>query len=307
MASREQGGAWAGPCNECAPGKYFVATLTLEQLVQSVDELPSLPDVALKVLQMADDPAVSAREISRVISADMALAARLLRIANSAFYGITRSVSTINEAVVILGMQAVRSLALAAASYDTLRREYAGYGLRTGELWQHSMATAIAAQILAGRGQLARNEEAFVAGLLHDVGKVVLNVHVAPQFEVIRALAELDNLPFHIAEKSVLGFDHAEVGARVAEKWNLPEHLCTAIGGHHSIERGSTAPILTAIINVADGIAHLDAMGLDEGTAPPRYDPHALEMLHLTPEAVEQIAAEMNSQLERAVQMVTTH
>ncbi|MGC8667579.1 MAG: HDOD domain-containing protein [Chthonomonadales bacterium] len=284
-----------------------MATLTLDQLVQSVDELPSLPDVALKVLQMADDPGVSAREISRVISADMALAARLLRIANSAYYGITRSVSTINEAVVILGMQAVRSLALAAASYDTLRREYAGYGLRAGELWHHSMATAIAAQIIAGRTRAARNEEAFVAGLLHDVGKVVLNVHVGPQFEVIRALAELDNLPFHVAEKSVLGYDHAEVGARVAEKWNLPEHLCAAIGGHHSLDRGSSAPELAAVINVADGIAHLDAMGLDEGTAPPRYDARALDALQLKEEDVEQIAAEMNSQLERAMSVFAAH
>src|SRR5215470_3327740 len=124
-----------------------VATITLEQLIQYVQELPALPDTAIKVLKMTDDPSVSARDIANTIANDLALTSRVLKIANSAYYGMPRSVSTVNEAVIILGMQALRNLALAAAAYDTLKNEAAGYSLATGELWRHSLSTAIASQI----------------------------------------------------------------------------------------------------------------------------------------------------------------
>jgi putative nucleotidyltransferase with HDIG domain len=277
-----------------------MATITLEQLVQCVQELPALPDVAMKVLKMTEDPNASARGIGNTISSDVALTARVLRIANSAYYGLPRSVSTISEAIVILGMQALRNLALAASAYDTLKRECDGYGLQAGELWKHSVTCALMSQIIANRTHAIRSEEGFVGGLLHDVGKVILNVHVSPQFQAIMALAELDDLPFHEAERTVLGFDHAEVGARVAEKWNLPQPLCSAIAGHHVIERGRDNPNLTAVIHVANGLSHTVRYGLGSDGPRDKMDPSAVALLQLTDNDMDEIIEEMIKQLDRA-------
>lgn len=279
-------------------------TLTIEQLVQSVQELPSLPQSAIKVLKMTDDANASARDVANVISADLALTSRVLRIANSAYYGLSRSVSTVNDAVIILGMQAVRNLALAAASYDTLRKELPGYGMPQGVLWRHSLACACAAQVLARRTRAARMEEAFVAGLLHDVGKVVLSVHVGPQFEAIRALAELDNLPFHEGEKLILGFDHAEVGAQVAEKWNLPMSLCSAIAGHHLLERGVDALGLTALVHVGNVLCRFEGGGMPGLGQTMKPDKQALEVLGLTEADLDEVMTEIYAQLERADPML---
>lgn len=274
--------------------------ITLDQIVQWVEEVPALPNVAVKVLKMTEDPMVSARDIGNTIAVDVALTSRVLRIANSAYYGMPRSISTVQEAVVILGMQVLRNLALAAASYDMLKREFSAYGLAAGELWRHSIMCALASQIIAKETRAVRSEEAFVAGLLHDIGKVILNVHAASQFQAIMALAELDALPFHEAEKAVLGFDHAEVGARLAEKWNLPHALCSAIGGHHDLSQDEDAPQLTAVVHVANYVCKRDLMGLGTDRPCSSPKPEGLALLRLTEDDLEGVADELIQQMERA-------
>ncbi len=279
-------------------GEYEVPLLTLDQLVQHVRELPSLPDTTIKVLKMTDDPMASARSVSSAISVDVALTSKVLKIANSAYYGMPRSVATVNEAVLILGMQALRNLALAASTYDMLRKECAGYRLAVGELWNHSLACAIAAQMITMKKRVGRPEEAFVAGLLHDVGKVVLNVHVAAQFQAIIALAELDAVPFHEAEKFILGFDHAEVGGKVAEHWNLPSPLCEAITGHHSLSGGANTSWLTAAVYVANTLSHTVSQDVDIFEPKP-IDPIALEILLLQESDIEEIRDELGEMITK--------
>jgi putative nucleotidyltransferase with HDIG domain len=277
-----------------------MSKLTLEQLVQYVQEIPALPDVAIKMMKMTDDPSVSARALGELISTDIALTTRVLKIANSAYYGLSRGVSTVNEAVLVLGMKALRSLALAAAAYDTLKKEIRGYSLPAGELWRHSLSCAMAAQVIAKRTRAVRSEEAFVAGLLHDVGKVILHSYVEPQFQAIWAIVELDQIPFHAAEKQVLGFDHAEVGAKIGEKWNLPVALCTAIAGHHLLERGEEAPDLTAVVHVANIVSLSEGIGFSGDSQETPLDTTAMQRLGLEESDLEEIINEMVEQIERS-------
>lgn len=224
----------------------------LQQLVQTVRDLPALPEVVVRVMRLAEDPRSDAQSIARVIATDQAMAARVLKLANSAFYGLPRRVSTLSEAVVILGFRTIKNLAIAASTFELLNREIAGYWLQRGELWRHSLACAIGAQLIAQRVHLPVTEEAFVAGLLHDIGKVAINLFVREQFDQIMQCALRDRIPFVEAEQAVLGFNHATAGALIAEKWNLPPSLVSVIRYHHLPSRTPEPDILVSVVHLAD-------------------------------------------------------
>lgn len=224
----------------------------LQQLVQTIRDLPALPEVVVRVMRLAEDPRSDAQSIARVIATDQAMAARVLKLANSAFYGLPRRVSTLSEAVVILGFRTIKNLAIAASTFELLNREIAGYWLQRGELWRHSLACAIGAQLIAQRVRLPVVEEAFVAGLLHDIGKVAINLFVREQFDQIMECALRDRIPFVEAEQAVLGFNHAIAGSLIAEKWNLPPSLVSVIRYHHQPSQMSEPEALVSVVHLAD-------------------------------------------------------
>lgn len=224
----------------------------LQQLVQTIRDLPALPEVVVRVMRLAEDPRSNAQSIARVIATDQAMAARVLKLANSAFYGLPRRVSTLSEAVVILGFRTIKNLAIAASTFELLNREIAGYWLQHGELWRHSLACAIGAQLIAQRVRLPVVEEAFVAGLLHDIGKVAINLFVREQFDQIMERALRDRIPFVEAEQAVLGFNHAIAGALIAEKWNLPPLLVSVIRYHHQPSQMPDPETLVSVVHLAD-------------------------------------------------------
>ena len=230
----------------------------LDALVRQVRDLPALPDAALRVMKLSEDPRAGAADIARALSTDQALTARILKLANSAFYGASRRVSTVTEAVVMLGMRTVRNMTVAIGCQPFLEKPLDGYALPAGDLWKHSLCCGFAAQALAKRSGYRAAEEAFVAGLLHDIGKVVLNLYLTKLFATVVGRAETQHMAFMDAERSVLGFDHAQAGARVLEKWNLPPVLVSAVRGHHAplSELPVPAP-LTALVHVADVVCLL--------------------------------------------------
>jgi len=284
----------------------------LQQLVQTIRDLPALPEVVVRVMRMADDPRSDAQSIARVIATDQAMTARVLKLANSAFYGLPRRVSTLSEAVVILGFRTIKNLAIAASTFELLNREIAGYWLQRGELWRHSLACAIGAQLIAQRVRLPVTEEAFVAGLLHDIGKVAINLFVREQYEQIMERALQDRIPFVEAEQAVLGFNHAMAGALIAEKWNLPPSLVAVIQYHHQPSHTPGAEGIVFAVHLADILSITLGIGiggdglyytLEEGTLE-RFGLQQTDIDEVCERIVDQMAkaASLNEQPEVVLQ-----
>lgn len=267
--------------------------LSLETLVQEIDSIPPLPTTVTRALQIIEDRESGSKELAKVLAEDQSITATLLKYANSAYYGLTRKVSTVSEATVILGFTTIRSMLLTASVHKVVNREVSGYALAQGELWKHSIQCAMVAKNLAKKSRFPQVEQAFVAGLIHDIGKVVLNVYVGTQYgEIIDAVRQ-EQIPFMEAEKRILGFNHAEVGARLAAKWNLPDDLVDAIAHHHSPQDSEMNSKLTALVHIADAICLMLGFGLGADGLLYPLNESVLEMLGLAVEHVEEAMAEV--------------
>ncbi len=266
---------------------------TLEYVVNKAGELPALPQVAAKVLHLTNNPDSTIDEISRLITTDQVLTARILRLANSAYYGFTRKISSVSEALVILGLSVTRTLILASSVAKVMNKEVAGYALGKGELWKHSIVSAVAARTLANKVGYPDEEKAFTAGLMHDIGKIVMNTYIGPQIQKVVAMVESQKIPFMTAEEKILGFNHAQVGGRIARKWNLPEELAEAIYFHHEPHLADKDPKLTAIAHVADAACMVMGVGIGgDGLLYPVED-QALQILKVDIHVFDQLIAEV--------------
>lgn len=209
--------------------------LTIESIISRVDELPEVPQIAFKVISLLNNPETAAVDLAEVISRDQALTAKLLRLCNSAFYSLQRQVTTISEAVVIVGFGTIKSMVMMITTQGAMNKGLIGYRIGPGELWNHSLGVAEVAKDLAVRAGYKEPEEAFIAGLIHDIGKMVLNQHALPEVYKATNLYQKGEMSLDEAERSILGFDHASIGAALVEKWGLPAVLVHSIRSHHAL------------------------------------------------------------------------
>lgn len=271
--------------------------VSLDEIVRRVDELPALPKNAHQVIRLTEDPKTVITDLSNAISTDQALAAKVLRLANSAYYGYARRIFSISDAVIILGYGTIRNLVMAASVHSVMDRELPGYVMARGELWKQSMVCALLARKLAARCGFDNHEKAFVAGLMHDIGKIILSTYMAEAFAGIIERVNAEKVPFMKAEEEVLGFNHAVVGGKVAEKWNLPEELVEAISCHHNPREAKISPALTSITHLTDVACMTMGIGLGADGLLYPYDGYALEVLHTTHEDLEEVIAEVGDSM----------
>jgi putative nucleotidyltransferase with HDIG domain len=266
--------------------------LTPQGLVANIEDLVTLPEVALRIARMVDDPTSSATDIGREISNDAALTARLLRIANSPVFGQHGKIATISRAITILGVRQVRDLTVgltAIRSFDGIANEL----VTMESFWRHSVLCAVAAdQIAAGRGA-GRGETPFVAGLLHDIGQLVLfsrAPHPSRQ-ALLMSVDAIEDLGLDACERTVMGFDHGDVGAALARKWGLPRSLQECIEFHHQPERAAEFPVDVATVHVANVVAVLAEIGSSDLGDAPALSPAALRAVKLDAVGVMAIVA----------------
>ncbi|MCX5919763.1 MAG: HDOD domain-containing protein [Candidatus Melainabacteria bacterium] len=243
------------------------AKLTLEQISADIDQMPSVPDVIMRLSRMLEDPNVTAEELGNVIQLDTKLTAQLLKISNSAYYGLNRKIMSMKEAVAILGMKALKSLIYAILSSKMLMADLQGYGQLDGALWLNALTGATYAKHLAKYYSYPEPDTAFTASILRDLGKIVLNNHVQVGFEAIEAEAMEKRIGFQQAEEAILGFSHMQLGEHIAIKWKFPERLVNTIRYHHT---PSDAPkdmskndkLLLAIVHLSDGLSMMMGAGV---------------------------------------------
>jgi putative nucleotidyltransferase with HDIG domain len=231
--------------------------LAPDSLARSLRELPALPAVVTDILNTMGREDAGIDDLAHKLSSDQALTAKMLRLANSSFYGVPRKVMSVQDAISILGLRAVRSVVVAAAVTGSFKPEWCS-GFDFHAFWRHSIGTAMCAQGLA-REIGSDPDAAFTAGLLHDIGQLGLAVFSGRDYDAARRYQIENGCLAHEAEQAVLGVDHGHIGDRIAEQWKLSPVLIDAVRHHHDPVE-SAEPSLGALVHVADNVAH--ALGL---------------------------------------------
>jgi putative nucleotidyltransferase with HDIG domain len=233
----------------------MISAQKVEDIIQSVSGLRPMPANVTRVLREVDRSDISIGSLAGLISLDQALAALVLQMSNSAALGYSRTCSTVYDAIMHIGLSRLKTILLASTTTDLMKRGLSGYRLGEGELWHHSLVTAVAAEWLAQALRYPNPEEAYVSGLLHDMGKLLLDQFVLTNYSMIVFYVQRDQLPLWQVEEKLIGIDHARVGGLMAEHWNFPVHLVDAIRFHHIPSFARTNQQLPALVNMANSFS----------------------------------------------------
>ena len=256
------------------------------RIISKMQDIKSFPQFVLETMRKLNDPESNASDVAKSLSRDEGLVLRILKLANSAAYGMSRNISNISEAIALLGYKSVSNIVLAATVYSAMDKGLSGYALDRGELWRHSLMVAYTSRYLAQLTEAVPAEDAYVGGLLHDIGKVVLNDYVRFGYGIIVKMVEEKHIPFTEAEWQVLGFDHAMIGDILVEKWGMPEGYHIAVAYHHKPnelpeDKKQFQPLLD-VVTVANNICLMLGIGLGADGLQAYMFPETIERLGIT-------------------------
>jgi putative nucleotidyltransferase with HDIG domain len=268
--------------------------------LERIDTLPTLPTIALEINKMLQDYDTSIQKLSEIIEMDQALASRLLKIANSPFYGLRRKVNNIQNAVILLGFKAVQNLVVSVSIIDAFASHKNLEGFDINDFWHHSVAVAMLSKDIGERIKYHPADDCFLAGLLHDIGKVVLSQYFQDLFKKIWKLANENNISFFHAEKSESPIDHAAIGGHLAEKWQLPEGLVDTIKHHHTMDEQASNRKLLTIVYTADTVINHHAGDPMEKLDLSVFHPDAVELVGPQLENLEEWFPRVSTDIESA-------
>ena len=273
-----------------------------QKKIEQIENLPTLPEVANRLLKIINDPTTSAVDVANLISRDLSLTSKVLRLANSAFYGIPRTVTTVQNAVVILGLKVINTMVFSI----TVVKMFPGDGnnplFSRKKFWAHSLACAVISRQLALRMRkftLFDPEECFCAGLIHDIGRIVLDQFFHENFlkAIQKAIAEKSSL--HKAEHDIFGFTHTDVGDWLTSRWELPQDIRVPIVYHHNPGRAEYAREITTLVHLADGLCYELGYVLSGLDVQPALEVGLIAQLGFTPEDLEEVKASAATEIEK--------
>ena len=283
-------------------------TKRIRRITDSIISLPTLPTVIAKMLELVDNPKTSASALSNLVMRDQVLTAKILKMANSSFYAFPRQIATVKLALVVLGFENVKEMALSLSVLNTFKGENNKH-FDTSLFWQHSIAVGACTRMLARETCYRLVGEAFVAGLLHDIGKVVLNQYLPTEFAKIQSMIFEEGKSTEDAEITVLGVTHAEVGSWLAERWNLPEILVDAIKHHMHPELCPRNPELALMVYLADYLSTKCSLGQSGSRGIEIVPEVVLELaqstLSITPDTLEVFRSNLYAEYDKASSFMT--
>jgi putative nucleotidyltransferase with HDIG domain len=266
----------------------------VEDIVQSVNNLRPMPANVVRLVKEVDKPEISIRNLAGLISLDQALASMVLQMSNSVSLGYSRTCTTLYEAIMQIGLGRLKTLLLSSSATDMLKRRLNGYRLGEGELWRHSLVTAVASEWLAQALHYPNTEEAYVSGLLHDIGKLFLDQFVLSNYRAIIDYVQQYQMPLWQVEEKLLGIDHARLGGMMAERWNFPVVLVDAIRFHHAPSFARINQQLPAIVNLANSFA-ADYQPTNTELFSFQLHPESLNILKIDAATVEKLRTSMKT------------
>ena len=268
-----------------------------KKIFQTLDSLPPISQVVSEALEVMADPDSVVDDIAKAIETDQSLVSNVIRLVNSAYYGLPNKVSYIQQACVLLGNRILREIIIMAGVSNLLEKNLKGYGFAAGELWRHSVASASGSKIIAGEEDPDWKNDAYIAGLIHDLGKITLNPYIAERVDAFEAFMENEKQDFLEAEKSILGFDHAEIAYEICIKWKFPENIAFAIQHHHhpSLSQGDK---LSYVVHMADFLAKSCGFGCSRDTRD-QLEKGTIEFLSLEEKDISNIMSEINEAMKQ--------
>lgn len=256
--------------------------------------LPTLPVVTNNIIVTARSAETSAKDLANFIINDQAISTRVMKIANSSYYGMSQEVDSISRAIVVIGFKEILSLALGMSVFSALSSKGQGGLLDMTELWKHSIAVGLAMKKVAKKTGRASDESTVLVGLLHDVGKIIFSVYFPDEYGEVLKRATTDETPLHKLERKILGLDHAEMGYRLMEHWNFPAEIAEPLHHHHNPSECPDGH-MALVVNMANFVAHKSGIGqgCSNGT---KIDREVLSRLRLPYDSVVALAKELESE-----------
>ncbi len=259
-------------------------------IIAKVEAFPSLPGATTKLVPLIDDPNAAVAEIEEILRMDPGLTANVLKLSNSAYFGFPSKIGSVHKAIILLGAKRLMQLVMTSCVNCVMNKSIPGYDLPPGEMWRHSIAVSVAAEGLIEELNAPEADEIFTAALLHDVGKLVLGEFVKDDIKKIEKIVS-KNVSFEVAEETVLGIDHAEIGAKILESWGLPEKIVSAVRWHHDPEAADETSTLIDIVHVANVLCLMIGIGAGREGLQYRPSPVVTKRLGIKPAHIEKVAS----------------
>lgn len=268
------------------------------RIALDIEAFPGMPTTAAKLLPLLEDSDTTAAEIESILKYDPGLTANILKLTNSAYFGIPTRISSVRQAIVLLGWKRLLQVVTTICMSPLMNKTIPGYDLPRGALWQHSIAVSVAAEVLVNALKIPDADEVFTAALLHDVGKLILGGFVKEDIEQIEDMVT-KGITFDVAESMVLGTNHAEIGGQILGKWSFPSELVSAVQWHHDPESCEESCNLSDIVHVANTMGIMTGYGkIDQDLALEHFSAVA-DRLGLAPENLEEMAQQTAAQVKK--------